>query len=65
MKFSHKVSTGLVALALTLSMGASAAMVKGTHSAVRVDLSDLDLNHADGKQMMEARLQKKSVDHRM
>ena len=58
MKFSQKVSTGFVALALTLSMGAGAAMVKGTHSATRVDLSDLDLSHVDGQQIMEARLKR-------
>jgi UrcA family protein len=58
MKFSKKVSTGFVALALTLSMGAGAAMVKGTHSATRVDLSDLDLTHVDGQQIMEARLKR-------
>jgi UrcA family protein len=58
MKFSQKVSTGFIALALTLSMGAGAAMVKGTHSAVRVDLSDLDLTHEDGQQVMEARLKR-------
>ena len=58
MKFSKKVSTGFVALALTLSMGAGAAMVKGTHSATRVDLSDLDLSNVDGQQIMEARLKR-------
>jgi UrcA family protein len=58
MKFSQKVSTGFIALALTLSMGAGAAMVKGTHSATRVDLSDLDLTHVDGHRIMEARLKR-------
>ena len=58
MKFSKKVSTGFVALALTLSMGAGAAMVKGTHSATRVDLSDLDLTTVDGQQIMESRMKR-------
>ncbi len=58
MKFSKKVTTGLAALALTVSMGAGAAMVKGTHSVTRVDISDLDLSHVDGQQIMEARLKR-------
>ena len=58
MKFSQKVSTAFVALALTLSMGAGAAMVKGTHSATRVDLSDLDLTQVDEQKIMEARLKR-------
>ena len=57
MKMSKILSTGIVALALTLSMGASAA-IKGTDLAVRVDVQDLDLTTVQGKQVLHARLKR-------
>jgi UrcA family protein len=56
MNVTKIVSTGLVALALTASLGASANFTKSTHNSVRVDLSDLDITTVAGEQVMQARL---------
>lgn len=58
MNVTKTVSTGLVALALSVSLGASAAMIKGTHNSVRVDLSDLDLSSVQGERIMQNRLRR-------
>ena len=52
------ITTAFAAIALTASLGASAAMIKGTTSSVHVDLSDLDLTSAKGEQTMQVRLQR-------
>jgi len=56
MNVTKIVSTGLVALALTASLGASANINKSIHSSVRVDLSDLDITTVAGEQVMNTRL---------
>ncbi len=57
MKLSQTLSTGIVALALIVSMGASAA-IKGTDLAVRVDIQDLDLTTEQGSRVLHARLKR-------
>lgn len=57
MKLSQTLSTGVVALALIVSMGASAA-IKGTDLAVRVDIQDLDLTTEQGNRVLHARLKR-------
>ena len=56
MNVTRIISTGLVALAMTVSLGASANFTKSTHSSVRVNLSDLDLTTVAGERVMKARL---------
>ena len=58
MKIRQIITTGITAAALTLSLGASAAMIKGTHGAVSVDLADLDLSTEQGQVLMEARIKR-------
>ncbi len=58
MKIRKIVTTGIAAAALTLSLGASAAMIKGTYGSVSVELSDLDLATEQGQQVMQARIKR-------
>ena len=56
MSITKSVTTAFATIALTASLGAGATMVKGTHSSVHVDLSDLDLTTVNGEQTMQVRL---------
>ena len=56
MKLRQTLSTGLVALALTTTTGAGAAMIKGEIGSVRVDVSDLNLTTAEGQNVMKLRV---------
>ncbi|MBO6556126.1 MAG: UrcA family protein [Pseudomonadales bacterium] len=58
MKIRQTFTTAITAAALSLSLGANAAMIKGTHGSVSVDLADLDLTTVDGQQIMHARIKK-------
>ena len=57
MKLNTKITTGLAAVLLAVSMGAG-AKIKGTDTAVRVDISDLDLATVDGQRIMESRVKR-------
>jgi UrcA family protein len=58
MKLKQAISGGLVALALTVSLGANAGYIKGIESAVKVDAEGLNLNSERGQEILYSRLQK-------
>ena len=52
------ITSGITAIAMTISLGAGAAMIKDTDANVRVDARGLDLSSEQGQEMLYSRLQK-------
>ena len=49
---------GIVGLALIVSMGANAAMIKSNDAVIKVDTAGLDLNSERGQEIFYARIQR-------
>ena len=58
MKLKQIFSGGLVALALTASLGATAGSIKGIESAVKVNADGLNLSSDRGQEILYSRLQR-------
>jgi UrcA family protein len=58
MKISKTLTTGLAALALTLSMGAGAANIKSNDGVVQIDVTDLNLTSHEGQQVLVSRVKR-------
>jgi UrcA family protein len=58
MKISKTLTTGLAALALTLSMGAGAANIKSNEGVVQIDVTDLNLTSHEDQQVLVSRVKR-------
>ncbi len=52
------LTAGFVAAALSLSVGASATTVTGNAGAVAIEITDLDINTKQGRQVLHARIKR-------